>query len=1038
MEKRHYSDYFNVPQDYKANMTREAINETPETWLDFYPHLKYVDFLATLLEVINGGSKSIWLTGNYGTGKSNAALVTQKLFMDDTKHVKRWFEDCKHYLNDREALEKELFARRKSTLVVYDYNASGVGPNEDFLVRLEKGIITALKEYGMTVPAKANLDIIIERIRREGDNFFKIRDSIQDELAHLDAEIRTVKQLENKLNKEHKTTDAPTDLINDVQKVLHKDNIFLNVDVQTFRKWIKLILSVNNLARVIYIFDEFSDFIDSNKERLKTFEDVTENPGINKFFLVPVTHLSINAYWAEGSNSALKANDRFYFRNLQMPNDIAFKLTYYAMKQNSNPIIAKEWEKERNTLWNAVSTIADQHFQRDDVSRESFYYILPIHPMAAFLLKFLAESAHSNQRSIFEYLKGGPDGHEFQDFICTGGPGIKSKQFLTADYLWKYFMERDNLGLNKEIIAIHNEYERMKKREFSNLDDNDPDIRVLKTILLFCLLARLNPAGHERLLPTVQNIELSFQGDVTVVNVKSIIDNLASKHCFSVVNNNIELFITTVGGAELQAKIAENENKFHDLLSKKTEEMLEEYTKRWRGAFSNGRFDIRVSDVSHTTLTNIASSVREKYSQEQNKDNGTICLWFVVAKNKEEQLQIPDKIKTILNHLHDHRILIFTFPSLTFCSQNVDLWKDYVSQYTQYILENDTAAKGQRKKAFENLDHAWFDEIKKQSQNIKVHSIQNGQFTANDTSWGVFKSLLDDYVRKVLPCSVDFLTDYIGAFDNRGLRGWALSAIQFDSYAGTNKQLINIFKNQKISTDNNWYAKNPQHSLTQIHSFFKKKISNTIDKGSNLSIREVYLELQRAPYGMKYNVLSAFVLGFVLRDIITKDYQWDNGQKTGSLDAETLAEIIETVVKDDGNNNIRMEKTICRLSNEDKTFIEKAPQMFGIANTIVDARVEDVILQIQSHIERISGRAPLWVLLEYIRSVNEPQIDLIKDILNEVCIAGSTSSKGNKEGRSDAVKKVGTLILSNASIVETIAGYVKPENFVAAFQLYVD
>jgi len=62
-EKRYYTDFFTVPQDYKANMTREAINETPETWLDFYPHVKYVEFLNTLLQLINGGSKSIWLTG---------------------------------------------------------------------------------------------------------------------------------------------------------------------------------------------------------------------------------------------------------------------------------------------------------------------------------------------------------------------------------------------------------------------------------------------------------------------------------------------------------------------------------------------------------------------------------------------------------------------------------------------------------------------------------------------------------------------------------------------------------------------------------------------------------------------------------------------------------------------------------------------------------------------------------------------------------------------------------------------------------------
>jgi hypothetical protein len=181
---RRYSDYFTVPQDYKANMTRELINETPEAWLDFYPHKKFVEFLATLFDVITSGSKSVWLTGNYGTGKSNAALVAQKLFMDDETRVRSWFEHCKVALDDRESLENDLFARRnEGMLVVYDYNASGMGPTEEFLVRLEKGIIAALNERGLSIPASSNLDTMVGRLKREDAHFFATRDTIQGQLA---------------------------------------------------------------------------------------------------------------------------------------------------------------------------------------------------------------------------------------------------------------------------------------------------------------------------------------------------------------------------------------------------------------------------------------------------------------------------------------------------------------------------------------------------------------------------------------------------------------------------------------------------------------------------------------------------------------------------------------------------------------------------------------------------------------------------------------------------------------------------------------
>lgn len=1032
-QKRHYADFFSVPQDYKANETRESLNDTPNTWTKFYPHVKYVEFLSTLLEVINGGDKTIWMTGNYGTGKTIAVLVTQKLFMDDESRVKQWFVDRKNALEVGETIQNNLFARRnEGTLVVYDYNADGLDANEGFLVRLERGVVSALNENGMTIPAKANLDEITDRLHREGENFFKTRDKIQDKLAYLHSGIKTVDQLINELNRPQNADDAPTDLLGDIQKVFHEDSIFLGLSTERFSEWIDAVIAANNLKRVIYIFDEFSAFIDNNKGSLKTFEEVAEKAG--KFYFIPVTHLEITSFKSESAKNPEKSKDRFYFRKLEMPNDVAFRLAGDAIKRGIIPENEDEWESEKKQLWSAVSSIADVNFDAHDVSRQSFYDILPIHPMAAFLLKFLSTSAGSNQRSIFEYLKGSANGREFQDFCSLGGPSVESKQFLSADYLWKYFIERDDLGLNKEITAIRTEFERIKNREFQNRTEDDEDIRVLKTVLLFCLLGRLNPDGHERLKPTVENIELSFRGDGAMVGVANIVKNLAEKHCFSVVNGNIELFTTSVGGAELQDEIARWENKFHDLLSEKTVAELDKYTKPYRQYHSAGRFEIKVSDYSHTNVSNITSTVRDRFGSQ----GSSVLLWFVVAKDKNEQSQIPDKINNLLGQLREYRILCFAFPNLTFCEKNADLWQEYVLQYAQYMLENDSFAKGQRKNALEKMESAWFGDIR-QALNIKVYTANaDGSVSVKDTSWGHFRTLISDYVRKLLPYCMDFLTQYIPAFGTSGLKGWALSGIQFGTYAGQNKQLINVFKSQGITDDNTWFTQNPGHPLTKVHEMFEKKISNTIGKGTNLSLRKVYIELQRAPYGMKYNVLSAFSLGFVLKNILDKNYQWTNEQITKSLDADTLAEIIESVVKDDGNDKIRGEKLICRLSKEEKAFVENAPKMFRITNGITDGTVESVLLSIQTRIETISERVPLWVLPEYIHSVSEPQAEQISAVLEKVCVAGSISSKGKVEERSNAVKDIGKHILNTSGLVDAISRYIERDNFVSAFRIYVD
>jgi hypothetical protein len=220
-------------------------------------------------------------------------------------------------------------------------------------------------------------------------------------------------------------------------------------------------------------------------------------------------------------------------------------------------------------------------------------------------------------------------------------------------------------------------YKQTRDRVFQNQTEDTPELRILKTVLLFCLLDKLAPGGHDRLKPTVENIELSFKGDGTIADPRGIVEELEKKHCFSVTNGNISLFtISTVKPEDIE----KYRDKFHDLLHEKAEAKLEEHTKNYRKC-SSGRFDIRVSDASHTTLTNINQATRDRYTEKINKDDGSVCLWFVVAKDHDEQLQIPQKIDSILRQLNDHRILMFTFPQLSFCHSNKNLWGEYTWHY---------------------------------------------------------------------------------------------------------------------------------------------------------------------------------------------------------------------------------------------------------------------------------------------------------------------------------------------------------------------
>lgn len=1031
---RHYNEFVTVPATYKPTMTREAINETPETWMDFYPHATFVKLLNTMFDE----TRSVWITGNFGTGKSNASLVIQKLFMDDQARVTRWFNDKHGIIVNADSVKERLFeARQQGTLVIYDYNASGIAPHEEFLVRLEKGVLAALDEYGYSVPSKGNLETVISRIRREGQHFFETRDSMLPEMKSLKADVNNIEQLVSLLREESASRGyVPTHYLEDVQSVLHKDNIYLSIDVPSFRAWIHDILKANNLHRIIYIFDEFSEFIDENSNQLKTFEDVAEAPDINHFYLVPVTHKEPAAFLGENAPGAKRARDRFYFRDLRMPNDIAFQLAGDAMK-----IVEEnraEWEGERTKLWASIATVVDSfddpNTSASYVSREAFQNILPIHPMAAFLLKFLAEHARSNQRSLFEYLKGSADGREFQEFIAKGGPSIINAQFLTPDYLWKYFMERSDAGQSHEITDIKLEYDRIVNREFRNYGDDHAEIRILKTVMLFSLLSKLASDGHKRLLPTTENVELSFRGDGTIMDVNTILSSLATQHhCFSIVNGKIELYTSSIGGEERDNKIAELTGQFYELLHTKCEQEFVECTKNARSCFSKDRFELRVSDEAHTTLSNITAATRDKYSQGIAKDNGSICLWFVIAKDKADQFRVRERIDSLLGNLREHRILMLSFPNNTFCKDNTNLWNEYVSLYAQYLLENNSTAKAQIKKSVEGVEANWFRVLKSTNTSIDVayYDTESNGIRHESCSWPGLKSFLNSYNQLKLPACPDLLTDQITVFNNTALKGWALAGIRFTGQAQMG-QLVKSLKEKGISSEAAWFDAHPNHVLSQIKKLLKKKYDNTVGNGSDFSLRKAWIELQRAPFGMRYNCLSAFVLGFCSAWLLEKNCQWTNKQITQSLNEETLAEIIEATVA----GKTDKEKLICRLSREDKAFAEKVPCLFGLTAER-DSTPLQALERVSSEIEASSCKVPLWILADYIRT-EHPEHLRAAEILDHLCVALRISSKGRNDEKVASITEIGKAILEDTSIVSTVASYTKSDTYIQAFRSYVD
>lgn len=1014
-----YKDYFGIRPDYAPFMTRANIDKSPETWLAFYPHDSFVEILRALLKSLNGGKKTLWLTGAYGTGKSHASLVLQKLFTDDEARVEKWLELRKAQIPDP-VRQGVLERRGEKTLVVYDVNADGVDAKNQFLMRLQRGTTKALEAGGYTIPLKGKLDEVIERIRQDEPHFFAKRDEMQAQLSYLNAGIKTADELEKRL----RDVNHDAGLISDAMLVLEARHIFLGSSAEEFLEWVDASLSANGLSKLVYIWDEFSAFMDRNRSALKTLEQLAEAAQQGRFYFVPVTHTDISSYVAAGSESAKKANDRFTFKRLDLPNETALKLAADAFVVK--PEMAAEWRLERDELWHSVNGVAENYMvPKVGIDPADFKGILPVHPMAAFLLKHLSVVIGSNQRSMFEFL----DGEEFKAFIERGGLEVPGHQFLTVDHLWRYFVERDDLGTDQVVQEARAEYARREQ-------DLQPDERrVFKAVLLFGLIEQMQGTGHPLLSSTVENIHRSFQGDGALQGMDAILRNLEQKHCFAIVNGRCERFRDRSNTKEIEEKKAALDGKFGDLVLKDTEMEL---AKQLKGVNYGGRFDVRAANVSGLSPSSIAR--RESFSMTGNR----VLVQFILARDEQEQLRISEKAKDLAKQFKDHRMLFVTFPEISFCRDKAKAWEEFIENSARLALANDSASKKVFETQVGNAKAAWHSKIMSAAKILVYKTNQHGDPFIEDVTWGQLKKdWLTSYVRQIFDAYTDDLCGFnISAFAApTALQSWALAGIEFDRFekSGAWKTVVMSWLKNGVTGEDAWFDSNPSHSLTRLRDYCKKRLDNTVGVGNTCSVRKLYIDLQRPPFGLLSVPHSAFVLGFVLKSWLSgqRKLQWTDGVTSKSLDALTLAEIIEAVVKDDGSNSIKNEKLICRLSKEEKAFIEQINVIFG-GSPLADGTVEAALTAIGTRLEQISHRVPLWVLPDHIRAQADPSAEAMSIVIDALCAANGISSKGDTEARGNKAKEVGAIFLETPGLAEAMAKYMMPVVFEEAFQRYVD
>ncbi len=915
MEVGNYRQFFEIDEKYFPCIDDSAIL-AGAPWKNTYPHETFIGLLKSVERMLGGTTKrSVWIHGAYGTGKSQCAYALKKILEVSEDELKEYWDMYEPLRNNKDLLQKILGHKERKILTAYRYASGGITTPRDLFYAIQESIKTAMKEnteidyYGENT-LKENVIAWLDESSHK--NFF-------NELLSKPewSSIFSQSNADQVLNDLRKDTSVKS-LMDNIFNLADKEGITaMSLDADRLKNWIKDIISKNNI-KIVLVWDEFSGFFKQNRNSLDEFQKIVALCEETPFYFIVVTHQTDSIINSEDQSWSV-VKQRFEFSQITLPDNIAFNLIGHAF--NVKQAAKDTWNVCADDLNNRLSDSRREVMKAAKISDPKVIKdIMPLHPMAALVLKNIASSFQSNQRSMFDFIKtsNNDDVKAFQWFIDNTRPD-DDYPLLTIDMLWNFFYEKGRDDLSSDIRMILDTYPQQH-----NLRDDEQ--RVLKAILIMQAIDKRLNGSIDLLKPTEQNISYAFEGICSGLDVscKNIAKGLNSKGIL--VQNPIGDNKFAYGAAVLagdQAKIDENKKIVRQ--SSTTAKLVTEgklATALSLNAALRLRFadDINVGSIIPVTTSDFTRTINIL----KDKDipwhfNAVIAF----AKNDDEAQSLRKLIKEAISKDEYKNIIFIDALSSPLGEEDFTSYVNYAAMAMYYQGNNNQSARENAAKASLILSSTWRNRIYNGSFILYHAACPEGERVIGGQA---VASVLQTVVLKKYQYVFDF---------SRGLTENQLKLTQSKPAAkcGIIEKTSGVVSNvEKSVLQNVWeksdYWSDPATSGTPI-SIIKKSvvdlITESFKKDGQIAIGDIYDHLQNE-FGFAPCNLSAFLTGFLLKEYSGDPYRYcDSSGRHEPMSIDKLSEMIGNYIGKSPDPTY-----IVKMTAEEKAFYETTEKAWGI------------------------------------------------------------------------------------------------------------
>lgn len=964
MASKKYCEYFDVNESYFPCIDESAIN-AGAPWETTYPHETFIDLLNSAEKMLGGTTnRSIWIHGAYGTGKSQCAYALKKILEVPNDELRAYWDRYEPLKKNKALLEKLIGHKEQGVLTAYRYASGSITSPQLLFLAVQESIRAALDAVPGSYKGENTLkESVIAWLTDSSHNAF-VNSLLQKPEWVSEFSQSSADEIINSLRKRSDVSS----LMESIFKMAEKEGITaLSLTADSLCAWIKDIVAQNH-TKVVLIWDEFSGFFRQNRNSLDEFQKIVALCQETHFYFVIVTHpiTSIAGASISKDDPMSVVQQRYKQIEITLPPNIAFELIGHAF--SVIPAAKDQWEVMTGDLNSKISASKIAVMKAAVVKSDSvMQHMLPIHPMAALVLKNIASAFQSNQRSMFDFIKTPKDldVHAFQWLIQNTRPD-SDRSLLTVDMLWDFFYEKGKDYLTSDIKLILDTYPQQ-----TNLTEKEKV--VLKTILIMQAVDQRLGGTIPVLKATDQNLSYAFEGDWDVYEneCKSIARALVKKGVLiqTPIADGKQVYSAAVlAGDGAKIDRLKDEVRKNGTITK----LVEEGTQLASALSLTPPLRLRYAVNTDTGALPVVTVTNFVKMMDQLKVKDTSWHFFAVlalARTDEEAQTFRNMIKKTIGNAEYKTILVIDALSSPL---GLELFEEYVSYSAMsmyYNGNNNQQSKDNARKAREVLDRTWRDRIHDGSFIVWSYANQDGEKATGANA-------VHTIMQTVVLNRYNHVPDFTKGLTESQLKntqtkqvakyGFGLSDVK-GLIAGCEKTVLGKVWNRDTYWSDQELEKEP---ISIIKRSVDKLIHEAFRENGRISIDEI-CELLETAYGFAPCNLTAFVLGFLLKEYKGDPFRsQDSEGLRESMTPDKLSEMI-------GNYYSKKAKTtyIVSLTPEEKSFYELTEKAWCItpntctsptqASSLIQAKMRDFVYPVWT-LEEVDNTGVYDIVKKYI------------------------------------------------------------------------